>query len=113
MTNLKTCPECIGQGFIPSGDNDQTPPVLRMCECVRCGGSGSVKSNGMSPEESLEVLARAFGLDIVMPVRCYECRFEGTEDCPMVHRDPLFGGLWSEQNSTGYCNHGERRKDER
>lgn len=112
MTNLKTCPECNGRGFVAKWDTRYRPTILSKCDCVRCGGSGSVKSIGMSPEESLEVLARAFGLDIVMPVRCYECRFEGTEDCPMVHRDPLFGGLWSEQNSTGYCNHGERKDDD-
>lgn len=52
MNNLKTCPACNGQGFVIKWDNDQTPPVLHKCECVRCGGCGSVNAESDDAEVS-------------------------------------------------------------
>lgn len=43
MNELKTCPVCNGQGFLPVWDNDKTPPALHLVPCARCGECGSVK----------------------------------------------------------------------
>ena len=44
-------------------------------------------------------------------VRCAECGKEGTEACPMVHRDGLLGNLFAENKGDDFCSRGERRKE--
>lgn len=98
MSELKICPECNGQGFVTKWSNDQAPPVLHKCECVRCGGSGSVE---MSQGESVKRLADAFGADIVIPVRCRDCIHQmGDGACCVMDQ----GGA-----NDGFCSYGERK----
>ena len=47
--------------------------------------------------------------NVVPIVRCYECKKEGTEDCPMVHRDKFFGNLWSEASGMDFCSRGDKK----
>ncbi len=58
----------------------------------------------------LELLDKAPTVDAVPVVRCFECKKEGTEDCPMVHRDRLFNNLFTETKSDGFCDRGKRRE---
>lgn len=52
-------------------------------------------------------------VDAVEVVRCADCVLEGTENCPMVHRDPILGNLYCTFPANGgYCSKGVRRKDE-
>lgn len=50
--------------------------------------------------------------DAVEVVRCKDCAKEGTEQCPMVHRDSMFGNLYAETKPMGFCSYGERKSDE-
>lgn len=62
---------------------------------------------------SLEAVAEyLIAHGVTIPERCKDCAREGTEKCPMVHRDPIFGNLYSETRPMGYCSYGERRPDE-
>lgn len=50
-------------------------------------------------------------VDAVEVVRCKDCRLEGTEECPMVHKDAMFGNLYAETKADDFCSYGERRND--
>ena len=52
-------------------------------------------------------------IDAVEVVRCKDCKLEGTEKRPMVHRDLIFGNLYAETKPDAFCSYGERRTDER
>ena len=48
-------------------------------------------------------------VDAVEVVRCADCVLEGTENCPMVHRDSLLGNLYCTFSANGgYCSKGVR-----
>ena len=44
-------------------------------------------------------------------VRCFECKKEGTEDCPMVYKVHLPRMLFANTKATDFCSYGERRTD--
>lgn len=106
MTNLKTCSECNGRGFVAKWDTRYRPTILSKCDCVRCGGIGSVE---MSPEESLAELARAFGLDIVIPVRCRECIHYWAPDADFYDSVCKRKGGLVGPTDESFCSYGERK----
>lgn len=63
-------------------------------------------------EDVLAAIAKQPVVDAVEVVRCMDCNKEGTENCPMVHKDKLIGNLWAETKSTDFCSYGERRTEE-
>ena len=75
--------------------------------------NGTFFANAEDPMKSLdELIARIWSIptvDAVEVVRCKDCRLEGTEECPMVHRDPVFRNLYAETKPDDFCSYGERR----
>ena len=74
-----------------------------------------VRRNRASYHNKDDVIAAIAGqpsVDAVEVVRCKGCKLEGTEKCPMVHRDLLFGNLYAETKPDAFCSYGERRTDE-
>lgn len=73
----------------------------------------SDKAVGSGIWETSEVVEYLEGLptvDAVEVVCCADCVLEGTENCPMVHRDPMLGNLYCTFPANGgYCSYGERR----
>ena len=72
-----------------------------------------VGSSVWETSEVVEFLDGCPTVDAVEVVRCADCVLEGTENCPMVHRDPILGNLYCTFPANGgYCSKGVRRKDE-
>lgn len=68
--------------------------------------------NGKCQPPSVEALAKAFGIDIVMPVRCRDCRNKV--------EDKIYGNVFCNRLMAAYrvrlddfCSYGERKDDER
>lgn len=71
-----------------------------------------VRSSIWETGEVVEFLEGSPTVDAVEVVRCKDCAKEGTEQCPMVHRDSMFGNLYAETKPMGFCSYGERKSDE-
>ena len=67
----------------------------------------------ISSEEVEQAIMDSPTVDAGEVVRCKGCKLEGTEKCPMVHRDLLFGNLYAETKPDAFCSYGARRTDER
>lgn len=58
---------------------------------------------------SVEDIEKTPTVDAVEVVRCFACEKEGTEECPMVHKDKFFENLFAETRGTDSCSRGKRR----
>ena len=63
-------------------------------------------------DDVIAAIAELPTVDAVLVIRCFECRKEGTEDCPMVLKDGLTRCLYANTKGTDFCSYGERREGE-
>lgn len=62
-----------------------------------------------SEDDVAEIVEHLIAAGVTIPVRCKDCVREGTEDCPMVHRDPIIGNLFCTFPADGgFCSKGQK-----
>ena len=49
--------------------------------------------------------------DVVEVVRCKDCEFRGTDDCPNSYYSEYEGAYVDSMNDDDFCSYGERRKE--
>ncbi len=77
---------------------------IKQAHCTGCESYDGVRCRACWVDDAIGLIEDATTVDAVEVVRCRECRFCDTEDCPMR-------GTPGEVSASDFCSYGERRTD--